>query len=215
MTALPGLTVWVFGSAGTAWGARHGGGRSGWLLERNWAAAAWSAGLGPGAGGLGKGAEGFDQARGELVELLLVVFGELVEHARAGGRKLKDDNAPVDEVRFADKPAGVFAAGREFDRAVVFESEALGEVADGCGDSGLSSGDLQEKLVLLRSEAGAVGGFLGEVKEAAQDVAEVGECAGAGCAGQPGGGGGGERAALGWGENFGRHDLYRNTIHNF
>lgn len=102
-----------------------------------------------------------------------------MEDAAAGEGDVQDDGAAIERVGPSRDPTGLFTACGELDCTVVAEREALGEVTYCGGGSGLRAGDLEEHLVLLGREAGAVGGFLREVQKTAENVTELGQGAGA------------------------------------
>ena len=90
------------------------------------------------AGRLGDRRESREQARSKLVELALIILGELVEDAAAGRCKVKDDRPAVQQVGLPGNPSSILAARRKLNCAVVAKREALGKIADGRGGSGRS-----------------------------------------------------------------------------
>jgi hypothetical protein len=121
--------------------------------------------------------ESLDQGWRQLVQFAGVIAGEAFEDATALAGDTEDGAALVDCVLGAGEEALTLGAIDEFDDAVVLEAEAGGGVGDGYGRRFRSACDLQKKLMLLRLESGGEGCALGEVKEAAQLEAEVGESA--------------------------------------
>lgn len=121
--------------------------------------------------------ECLDEARGHLVELAGVVTGEMVEHVAAFAGYAEDGAALVVCIDGAGQQAFALGAVDELDGAVVLQAEAGGGVGDGDGRALRSACNLQQELMLLRLKAGGEGRAFTEVEEAAQLMAEVGECA--------------------------------------
>jgi hypothetical protein len=119
--------------------------------------------------------EGGDEVGAEFVEFAGVVLGEFAESARACRCEAEQNLAAVVRVGHAPEESGFFAAVAEFDSAVMAETEFVGDVSDGNEFVYGCACNLEEQLMLLRCEAGADGGFLAEVEEAAEFATEAGE----------------------------------------
>ena len=97
-----------------------------------------------------QGGQGFFAAAGEFDEHLPAVFGR----AGAGDEFLLHE--PV----------------HQSDRAVVTQAKAFGEFADGDAVSSGKAFDGEQRLVLLRGDAGALRGFFAEMDETPQGISE-------------------------------------------
>ena len=124
------------------------------------------------AGAGGGALERADQLRAGGAQLGEVVAGEAVEQAAAARGDVNRDAPAVAAAGHALSQAAAFEAVDQFDGGVVVEEEALGEQADVRGRSGGSSGQDQQHLVLLGSQARGPCGAAAEIQEFADAKAE-------------------------------------------
>jgi hypothetical protein len=98
------------------------------------------------------------------------------QHAAAFGCQRKYDATVVHGVMGAPHQAFCDGSVGEFDNTVLAQTKALREKSD----SGLAAfrkpGDLQQQLVLARLQTALLRGLFAEAEEAAQGIAELGEC---------------------------------------
>jgi hypothetical protein len=105
-----------------------------------------------------------------------VAGGKSAQHAAAFSGQRKHDATVVHGVMGAPYQAFCDGSVGEFDNTVLAQTKALREKTD----SGLPAcgkpGDLQQQLVLARLQPAVLRSLLAEAEEAAQGIAELGEC---------------------------------------
>jgi hypothetical protein len=111
----------------------------------------------------------------QLAQFALVIGREDAQHALALRRQREPHAAAIRGVMRALQQARFFASIAEFDNAVVAQAQPLGCVRDGGFHALGSSGNLQQKLMLLGLEAGLLGALLAKQQKLAKRVAEVGQ----------------------------------------
>jgi len=101
---------------------------------------------------------------------------ELAEDFFAAGRDGEEHLAAIGGAAAALDKTFRGEAASEFDGGVVLKLEAFGENADRGALAGRETFDREHGLVLLGLEAGGTGGLFAEAEEAADFVAQIGEC---------------------------------------
>jgi len=110
--------------------------------------------------------------RSDAAELFFVGGGKLFKDFFSTGRERQIDLPAIRRPGFARDQAFRHQAVRQFHGAVVAHPQSLGQLADGEAVAARKSFDCQERLVLLRREAGALGGLFAEMQKLPQGVAE-------------------------------------------
>lgn len=114
-----------------------------------------------------------EQVGNEVAQLLLVGGGELFEDFFALGGEGEGDLPTVFVAAMALDEVFLNEAIDEADGAVMADLQAPGQGADGEWFLAAKAADGEQRLVLLRGDAGLLGGVLAETDELPQCVAEI------------------------------------------
>jgi hypothetical protein len=106
-----------------------------------------------------------DQPRRHFVQLARVVTGELLKDVPALARQAEDGATLIAVVDRSLDEVFAFGAIDQLNGAVVLETEMACSIGDGDGRAFGSTGNLKQKLMLLRLQAGGDGCIFTELKE--------------------------------------------------